>query len=160
MVKKSGASMSWGGLDKGVTRLAAGLANKQELLDSCAEALLAGTLQRFENEEAPDGTAWEGIRREGKILSNKGRLRASIDKAVARDTIFIGSNLIYARIHQFGGIIKPKKGTRLRFKGANGKWCAPKEVTITARPYLGMSKEDWLEVRATITAFMTKAMRG
>jgi phage gpG-like protein len=46
-----------------------------------------------------------------------GRLRSSITKQVLvsdnRCEGFIGSNMVYARIHEYGGVIRPKKGRML-----------------------------------------------
>ena len=66
----------------------------------------------------------------------------------------VGSNLPYARIHQKGGTIKPKKAKKLVFKGRGGKKVAVDEVTIPARPYLGVSADDMKEVRETISDFL------
>lgn len=48
----------------------------------------------------------------------------------------VGTNLVYARIHELGGIIKPKSKKYLHFKGKNGQWAKVKKVQIKARPYL------------------------
>jgi len=81
-------------------------------------------------------TAGQKVRTEGiqmaPVLS--GNLRRSITtnpRSVAgiKDHIDIGTNLIYARIHDLGGVIKPKRKNYLVFK-INGKWVRTKKVTI------------------------------
>ena len=48
----------------------------------------------------------------------------------------IATNLIYARIHEYGGIIRAKPGGWLRFKTADGSWHTVKQVRMPARPYV------------------------
>jgi phage virion morphogenesis protein len=150
----SGASMRWGGLDAALDKFQDMLASqKKTLLEACGEALVSGTLQRFIDEEDPEGNKWAPIDRSGKILTDTARLRNSIDYAIAGDTILVGSNVIYALIHQTGGTIKPKTKKALKFK-IGDKWIVAKQVTIKARPYLGISKGDWKEIADTISDFV------
>lgn len=77
----------------------------------------------------------------GRILRRRtGRLRASITSTVLvhgnRVTGRIGSNVVYARIHELGGIIKPRNAKALRFNIPGVGWRTVKSVTIPARPYL------------------------
>ncbi len=76
-----------------------------------------------------------------------GRLRSSI--ATSRpDTIGntyfvrIGTNVEYARIHEFGGTITPKKGKYLKFKTLDGFWHSVTSVNIPARPFLRPGIQD------------------
>lgn len=160
MVAKSGVSLNWGGLDTGLNKLAKGLANKGQLLKNCAGVLLSRTLKRFQDEVAPDDTPWKATKRSGKILTNTARLRDSVETATTANSVLIGSNVEYARIHQYGGIIKPKKAKSLAFKGADGSLRFAKQVTIPARPYLGMSKDDKEELIATINDFIANSLTG
>jgi phage virion morphogenesis protein len=150
----SGAAMQWGGLDKAMDKFQKKLAGqKKALMDACGEALVSGTLKRFEDEEDPHGKPWAPVARSGKILADTARLRNSIDHAVAGDTILVGSNVVYALIHQKGGTIQPVNKKALKFK-VGGKWISAKQVTIKARPYLGISKADWKEIEETIRDFI------
>lgn len=72
----------------------------------------------------------------------------------------ISTNTIYARIHEYGGIIRPKvkkflrfkvlssmrfmskKGARLKNPVGNYKWIMTKKVTIPARPFMRPALED------------------
>lgn len=156
MSGKSGVSLNWGGLDRLVERGGKRLAaQRRNLLNAVGETLVSGTLERFENEEDPEGKKWEpsgraweqGLKsrrgRMGKTLQDSGRLRSSIDYAVTQDGVLVGSNVEYARIHQMGG------------KAGRGR-----KVTIPARPYLGISKEDREEVEALITDYMEDCFKG
>lgn len=159
----TGASWNWGGLDKVMSKAAQKLGNKQELLESVGEALVSGTLDRFDAEEDPQGNKWKPSRRAreegGKTLSDTAILRRSVEYATAGDKVMVGSNLPYALIHQTGGTIKPKTAKRLVFKGSGGKKVFAKEVTIPARPYLGMSDEDREAVQETISDFLADAFK-
>lgn len=56
-----------------------------------------------------------------------------------RPSVRVGSNLVYARIHEFGGVIRPKKAKLLAFtvgKGSSAKKIFTRKVTMPARPYL------------------------
>jgi len=47
-----------------------------------------------------------------------------------------GRFVIYARIHELGGIIRAKKAKYLRFMTPDGSWHMVKRVRIRPRPYL------------------------
>jgi len=64
-------------------------------------------------------------------------------KATAR-SVEVGTNKVYAAIHQFGGEAGRKS----------------KRVTIPARPYLLVQDEDIAEIRASITAHIMAAEKG
>ncbi len=164
MAAHNGVSLSWGGLDTALTHAAKKLGNTQALMDSVGDALVSGTLKRFDDEEGPDGNKWEPSGRAeddgGQTLTDTGRLRRSIDYATTSDTVMVGSNLKYARIHQKGGTITPKKAKKLVFKGRGGKKVAVDQVTIPARPYLGISDEDMDDVKSTMTDFLAGAFKA
>lgn len=52
-----------------------------------------------------------------------------------------GSEVEYAGIHEFGGVINAKNAKYLRFKTFDGSWHSVKSVTIPARPYLKPAAE-------------------
>ena len=126
-------------------RLEATLANPHAAMDRIGRYIVASTLRRFERERAPDGTPWlksaRAIADGGRTLTDTGRLRGSITHAVmdAGHTVEIGSNVVYAAIHQFGG--RTGRGRR---------------VTIPARSYLGIDGRD----RDAITRILARALQG
>ena len=172
MAVKTGVSLHWAGLDRKLAQAVKKLADKKPLLASVGEALVSGTLTRFEKEESPEGEAWDPSMRAlaegGKTLQDTGRLRQSIDYATAEDKVLVGSktqatggsNVKYAPIHQFGGVITPKKARRLIFKGIDGQTVSAEKVTIPARPFIGISRADLEEVQATIDDFVSGAFGG
>lgn len=50
--------------------------------------------------------------------------------------ITFGPHTVYARIHEYGGVIRPTNGKFLVFKGKDGNMVFTKSVTIPARPYI------------------------
>jgi phage virion morphogenesis protein len=79
-----------------------------------ARVLKTGALLRFRTGKAPDGTKWKDSRRVaqggGQTLSLTRRLRNSITTSFDRTSATVGTNAVYAAIHQFGGVIRAKKG--------------------------------------------------
>lgn len=163
MAAHNGVSLNWGGLDAALGQAAQKLGNTQALMESIGDALVSGTLKRFDAEEDPQGRKWEPSGRAseegGQTLTSKGRLRDSIDRVATPDKVMVGSNLAYARIHQEGGIITPKNAKKLVFTGRGGKKVAVDKVTIPARPYLGVSEEDLDDVKAAMTDFLAGAFK-
>ena len=124
----SGASfsMNMGGLNKMVGGAIAQMKRTQELSETIGEQLVSSTIERFENEEGPDGETWETSKRAeeegGQTLTDKGQLKASVHYEASPALVAVGSNDIRFAIHQFGGEITPKKGKALVFEagGKNG----------------------------------------
>lgn len=86
----------------------------------------------------------------GQTLSLTGRLRRSFTVDAGDGYASVGTNVKYAAIHQFGGVIKPKKA-----KGLKTPYGVFKQVTIPARPFLMVHDEDWVEIKAAIGDFLT-----
>lgn len=159
---KSGATLRWGGLDKAIQGAVNKLeSHKKQLMASIGEGLVSSTSKRFEQGEAPDGTAWLPSRRAqeegGQTLVDNAELKKSIDYAATASTVMVGTNLPYAYIHQKGGIIRPKSKKSLKFKTPDGKTVFAKSVKIPARPYLGISEQDQADAQAAIADFLAGA---
>ena len=112
----------------------------------------------FKNSKSPYGDTWKPITyRQGQPLRDTGRLLASIGYNAEKDNVKIGTEdgIIYAKIHQFGGVIRPRTAKTLRFFIGNRVIFA-KQVVIPARPYMPIVgndvvlPQDWL--KATIKA--------
>lgn len=73
----------------------------------------------------------------GTTLKRKtGTLAKSITYTQPNDfTSTIGTNVRYAAIHEFGGVIKPVKASHLSFK-IGDRWVHVREVHMPSRPYL------------------------
>ncbi len=141
------------------------------LLDDIAESLLVSTQHRFELERDPKGEKWQplswwtlfqrGGGRKGwhkknrakakkgtmekitgaKILRASNRLFQSLSTVVTNSEIQLGSNVIYAGIHQHGG------------QAGRGK-----KVTIPARPYLGISDNDAAMIDEAVAEYFAARM--
>ena len=51
----------------------------------------------------------------------------------------VGSNLVYAAIHEFGGEIRPVRARFLQFKADDGRWVRTRLVTMPARRYASLA---------------------
>jgi phage virion morphogenesis protein len=116
----------------------------------------------------PWGNPWQALKfRKGQPLRDTGRLNRSIVSKVDAIGVTVGTNLIYAPVHQFGATIVPKNKPRLVFPGPNGNLIFAKKVTIPARPFMPLRRgvqavalpPDWsvLVVRA-IRSYLSKAV--
>lgn len=155
----------WRELHEALRRLRKGI--PEEVKKAIAEGILARTHRRFEESRAPDGTPWpplspatlakevrprDRLKRGGisaaaqrrmalrKPLVVTARLKNSISWKVVGNRIYVGTNLEYARIHQFGG-----------YAGRGRK------VRIPARPYLGLTEEDREEAEALLREWIRRA---
>lgn len=124
------------------------IANKMDdltpAMQEVAATLQDATEQAFADERAPTGEPWEALsdnylkqnpkRVGGQMLQvSAGGLAASIESDYGNDWALIGSNKVYAAIHQFGGTPDMPAGPR----------------NIPARPYLGLdshSENDLLDI--------------
>lgn len=131
--------------------------NKRGVLNAIAEGLRSSTVERFSQEQSPDGTKWSpSIRASGsggKTLTQTTTLKNSIRAEVSDSGVAVGTNDIRAATHQFGDVrtIRAKKGKYLSFQ-IGGRWVRKASVTIhiPARPFLGISAEDQEEIRDTL----------
>lgn len=114
------------------------------LMDKIGSALIAGAQERIGTTNvSPDGVDWpKSLRAKesgGLTLHDTGRLMRSITAEANDREVRVGSNLIYAGVHQAGATIRPVSGDLLSFTLANGTKVVCSHVTIPARPYLGIS---------------------
>lgn len=113
----------------------------------------------FKGEHDPEGTPWTPLspktiaRRRNhqggvKILQDTGQLKNSLTQAGAPYKIEsargydveLGTNVPYARIHQYGGVIKTRHA----------------EITIPARPFIGLGPNDAQEISEVVEGFMAR----
>ena len=139
---------------------------KNRLGKPVGEALVSSTRERFRTSKDPTGRPWKPLsattvksgfkkkdykksgglkkgvaEREAnrKILVQRGRLKNSVSSSAEDTKVAVGSNLVYARIHQYGG----KAGRR----------------KIPARPYLGVSDSDGREIERLTAKFLEEPFR-
>ncbi len=113
-------------------RLEAAGADLTPALEDIGEALLLSTEQRFSDQVDPDGRPWKPLspkyrrrKKHPKILTETTNLRGRIVWQLVPGGVEVGTDVVYAAIHQFGG----RAGRGLA-------------AEIPARPYLGISAQD------------------
>lgn len=137
----------------------------EPLMSGIGLYLEGATIDRFDREQAPDGAGWsKSIRARvdgGKTLSDSGQLRGSITSEASGNQVAVGTNKIYAGVHQFGATISAKSAPFLMFNLPGGLGLRKvKEVQIPARPFLGLSSEDETELLAMAEDYAVAAMGG
>lgn len=106
---------------------------------------LAGTMHHAVRQNFKQGgrPKWLGIEyRNGKPLIDTGALRDNINQAYDNDTALVGTNMVYAAIHNFGGMA-----------GRNRK------VRIPARPFLVLTNEDKQDLMDEVQDYFRGLMR-
>lgn len=136
-------------------------------LKALGPLLVASTRNRIAAEQSPEGTAWPklnpdyaaGKRGPGMLRERamRGGLFGSLTSQVDDRTLRVGTNKIYAAIHQFGGTITPRNAEALVFR-LGGRVVRAKKVTIPARPFLGISEADRKQIAAVFAAHLWRAV--
>ena len=110
-------------------------ANLRPLMKNITAIMMDSTEENFEKEGRPE--RWNSLAKTtikqrikkgywpGRILQTQGDLAASITSKYDENSAIVGTNKVYASIHQFGGDA-----------GRN------KKVKIPTRPYLKLTDED------------------
>ena len=115
-------------------------ANVRVALEGVCKYSVQATKKRLTRGVDPDGKPFVRSKYDPRRggLKRKGRLRRSIVYTMLSDTSgVVGSNIIYGRIHQFGGVIRPRtakmlaipltaKARRLRPRQFRGLVCVGK----------------------------------
>lgn len=138
-------------------------AQPRELWDAIGQMLITSTQHRFEDERGPDGNPWpKSIRvlvEGGNTLRDSGDLYRSISKELLANGVAVGTNKISAAIHQFGGTITAKTDAGLMFK-IGGNFIRKHSVTIPARPFLGIDRDDEAEIAAMWEEWLGEPVGG
>lgn len=122
------------------------LDNPNAMWGEMGEAMIDIHRQRFRAQISPEGEKWQELapwykdqkrRNKNKILTLNGYLSGTLRYQIEPDGLLFGSSLPYAAIHHFGGVIKPKTAKALNVGGR-----LVRQVTIPARPWLGLSAAD------------------
>lgn len=111
------------------------------------------------NRVATEKLSGDPLKEQSANLKNS--VIASPQTFVEGDTFrsIVGSDLVYARIHELGGDIVPKNGDYLTFKTADGNWVRTKKVTMPARPYLAPTLEEMLpDIETGLEQAITEAL--
>lgn len=145
--------------DQDVRAALAGLADRAADLrpawEEVGSLLHAEALRAFETETGPDGRRWPPLaaatlrrtprRRGGQILQDTRRLLQSVTYRADAAGVTVGSNVVYAAIHQLGG------------RAGRGR-----KTVIPARPYLPIRPDGSLppEVAGETVAILRDHLLG
>lgn len=128
---------------KSLSQLLNNASNSRVIMRGLAQELETLTSDNFESESF-GGQAWVRSMGRGKTLNDTGELKDSITSSASSHAAQVGTNMIYARIHHFGGAIRPKQKSHLVFATPNG-FARVKSVTLPARPFLPVSPDGQLQ---------------
>ncbi len=147
-------------LDATLEKLVDACQNREPLMRNLSEQLHDCVMENFEQEGRP---SWKPITREGKILQDTGRLKSSISPEYDNDSAKVGTNVVYAAIHQHGGktsphVIRPKHKKALAFGGRVVKSVNHPGSDIPARPFLSVTDEDIADLQETIEDYINNAI--
>ena len=131
----------------------------QRIAHAGGQALQAVSKKSFAEQADPaTGAKWAPLKNpRGELAKNPGSTspiltdretlrRSIIFEAFPDGSVILGSNLVYARIHQEGGTtraheIRPRNKKALRFNGICRRLARHPGSTVPARPYLGVPKD-------------------
>ena len=143
------------GLQAALSRAVAALDAPGDLMDAVGAVIEEAIDRRFDAESDAQGTPWpESLRagpglRGGGTLTDTGRLRGSISRSVSGPEVAVGTNLVYAAIHHFGGTIVRKEA---------GENAAVKSVTLPARPWLEIDAVAEADIADVVAEYLRKAL--
>lgn len=136
-----------GELNETIGAVAAKLGNLAPAMKEVGEYMLLATRERFDRQQDPMGRPWTALspryaqrkasnpRALRGILTLRGILRDTITYQARPDSVVIGSNLLYAAIHQLGGPT-----------GRGG--------TMPDRAFLGASDRERVEIAEILRGYL------
>lgn len=135
----------------GLGEMARRLEHPLPMWETIGLSLVTSTQHRFETGVGPSGSPWppsiEARAQGRRTLIKSARLMQSITFNASDTGVEVGTNVIYAAVHQFGATIRPVSKAKLSFM-LLGKRVFADQVTIPARPFLGLDEEDINEMTA------------
>lgn len=113
---------------------------RRGLAQNLGEEALNQVAEGFARTRDPSGRKWKRsgrvVERGGQTLSMTARLRRSFAAGgvdASPSGFRIGSNVLYAKVHQYGAIIKARNRPFLTFRTPDGGWVKVKRVRIPIR---------------------------
>ncbi|WP_215762848.1 phage virion morphogenesis protein [Acetobacter sp. P1H12_c] len=139
------------------------------VLNALGAGIVRHTEQRMNAGVDPRGVRWDSYaplnpyyassKKGPRILIASRQLQQSLIWRSQGNVLVWGSNKIYSRIHQLGGIIQPKNKRWLSFEMGGRLWHLD-NVEIPARPYLGFTDQDRTFLIEELEDYLARAMRG
>lgn len=123
-----------------------GAFDRAQLMDTLGALGVRQTRRRLRSEKTdPAGAKWKPNRKGTSTLVQSGGLLDSVHHLATTSTARWGSNKIYARIHNEGGVIKPKTKKVLAWRDGN-QLIVARQVTIPKRQFVGISTANATEL--------------
>lgn len=144
-------------------RLQRATANASPLMAQIAGVMHDAVEENFAQQGRPK---WLGLkppvskrRVGGMILQDSGQLAASIEPGSDTSSAWVGTNKVYAAIHQFGGqtrphVILPRNKKALAFGGRVVKKVNHPGSKIDPRPFLSLTSEDDSRIEGKADAYL------
>lgn len=151
--------------------------NPEPMYRDIGQALITSTHHRWDQGIAPDGSPWPPslrvVAHGGKTLILSSRLYRSITANASPTGVEVGTNVIYAAIHQLGGVIsKAARTAVLHFKTNKrtgvSRFAKPskadraRKATIGAhtigmpeRPFLGLDQDDPRTIQTIVENYLS-----
>jgi phage gpG-like protein len=164
-----------GGSTAAIRKLISGMADARPALKILGAVMIDSIEENFkEGGRPPWKQSKRALRDGGKTLVDTRNLENSLTDSsksmkITGNTLYVGTNVEYAAIHQFGGKIKPKNKPLLVFLTSgerptdaagwkqareDGRAVFAKEITMPARPFLVVRDEDLDEAAAQIIDYL------
>lgn len=148
-------------------KLMAGVKNAAPLMRIIAGDMMDEVEDNFRSEGRPKWLGFKytpSAKRGGsgaKLLQDSGQLASSIQEHSSNDTAAVGTNKVYAAIHQFGGktkphIIKPRNKKALAFGGRVVKSVNHPGSNIPARPFLSITPGGEQKILSHTSQYLQK----
>ena len=148
-------------------KIAQKVKNMSPLMQEISEEMHDAVEENFEQQGRPK---WPKLkpstlkkREDGQILQDTGALVNSISNNHDSTSAIVGTNKIYAPIHQFGGtiparIIKPKYKKALFWPGLKHpvKQAKIPATNIPARPFLNLTNSDLKKIAEITKSYLSK----
>lgn len=159
--------------EQAMARLEARFADRSPLMATMSGYLRDSVRQRFEDQVAPDGSAWQESKaardRGGQTLLEHGHLRDSFNDAHGPDFAQVGTADVRAAGFQFGRmkpepvaahtrLVRQVFGRRLSYPVYQTVREHMRNPNIVARPMVGLSNDDRGELGAQVADYIAEGL--
>lgn len=152
-------------VNRALRRLTGRIERAWPIMDAIGRVLEESARRRITiTNRDPDGQSWKPSLRArtkgGRTLEDQGHLRDSLTHAATDDEVRVGTGRVGARILHEGGVIRPRRAGRLRFRLATGQWAMVRQVTMPRRRFLGVDADDRRDIVDLVTAALQREVRS
>lgn len=130
------------------------------IMNIAGETIQSSVVENFRAGGRPD--KWQESKRallqDGQTLVDTARLRTSINYKASRNKVAIGTNVVYAAIHQFGSQqTQNVKQHKRKKKGGGTTTVKPftRKMNMPKRPFLLVQDEDITEIQEATIEYLT-----